>query len=120
MIGVFSGDNLSMEETALILTATVFCLMFVAGFVVSTILFIHCIKQYWNEANKAVSDYALELAIQRNKEWTRSFESSNTSDGRADQKDKFNSKDLELVRDLVNKITVLVDLLTKKIEEKGK
>ena len=44
VIGVFLDDNLSIEETALILTATVFCLMFVAGFVVSTILFIHCIK----------------------------------------------------------------------------
>ena len=117
VIGVFLDDNLSIEETALILTATVFCLMFVAGFVVLTILFIHCIKQYWNEANKAVSDYALELAIQRNKEWIRSFESTNTSDDQTAQKDKFNSKDLELVRDLVNKITVLVDLLTEKIED---
>ena len=78
------------------------------------------IKQYWNEANKAVSDYALELAIQRNKEWTRSFESTNTSDDQTAQKDKFNSKDLELVRDLVNKITVLVDLLTEKIEDNKK
>ena len=33
VIGVFLDDNLSIEETSLILTATVFCLMFVAGFV---------------------------------------------------------------------------------------